>query len=89
MEKYEVKAEEYELEAEDYKAEAEEYEIEVEDEIKAEEHEVEADIEVEEYEVEAIVDHFIDKETGDIFYDVKWVGYEEEGDRTWEPEDHL
>lgn len=40
-----------------------------------------------EYVVEEIVGHKVSK--GTIIYDVKWQGYENPADRTWEPESNL
>ncbi|KAI5460645.1 hypothetical protein BGZ63DRAFT_329010, partial [Mariannaea sp. PMI_226] len=40
------------------------------------------------YIVEEIEGHYVDKNET-IFLKVKWEGYEEEDDRTWEPEDNL
>ena len=49
-----------------------------------EEEEDEGDI----YEVEKILDCITD-ENGEIFYLVKWLGYDDPKDLTWEPFDHL
>ncbi|KAF2716835.1 hypothetical protein K431DRAFT_169687 [Polychaeton citri CBS 116435] len=40
-----------------------------------------------EYEIEKILDHKFDK--GAIAYKVKWLGYEDEKDQTWEPAENL
>lgn len=40
-----------------------------------------------EYVVEKIISHKIVK--GQLVFEVKWQGYEEEADRTWEPEDNM
>lgn len=41
-----------------------------------------------EYVVERIVEHKFAR-GGAVQYKVKWLGYEEEGDMTWEPEENL
>ncbi|MCJ1347964.1 hypothetical protein MMC31_006194 [Peltigera leucophlebia] len=40
-----------------------------------------------EYIVEAILDHRADFLDGKVRYQVKWTGYEDESDTTWEPEE--
>ncbi|KAG9761482.1 hypothetical protein KCU73_g2361, partial [Aureobasidium melanogenum] len=57
---------------------------EAEDDDEEEEEEDNAD----EYVVEKILNHAFDNGK-DCLYEVKWLGYEAEEDRTWEPEDNL
>ncbi|KAK9381190.1 uncharacterized protein V2V93DRAFT_379848 [Kockiozyma suomiensis] len=42
-----------------------------------------------EYAVEAILSHGYDKATGHLLYYVKWEGYDEESDNTWESVSNL
>jgi chromobox protein 1 len=42
-----------------------------------------------EYRVEKILDHQWNAKTKEFEYQVKWLGYEDADDLTWEPEDHL
>ena len=60
----------------------------VEDEPEAEEEEEEEeDGEEDEYRVEKILRH--DYVNGNLVYQIKWLGYEEESDMTWEPIENL
>lgn len=40
-----------------------------------------------EFQVEKILDHKTHK--GSILYRIKWLGYDDEADETWEPEENL
>ncbi|KAK3939073.1 hypothetical protein QBC46DRAFT_388748 [Diplogelasinospora grovesii] len=59
-----------------------------EDEEPEEEEEEEEELEEEEYVVEKILSHMMDKK-GEPLFEVKWEGYDNPKDRTWEPEDNL
>ncbi|KAK3303566.1 uncharacterized protein B0T15DRAFT_540616 [Chaetomium strumarium] len=41
------------------------------------------------YVVEKIMSHMIDPKQGKPYFEVKWEGYDDEADRTWEPEENL
>jgi hypothetical protein len=41
------------------------------------------------YEVESILSSMRDPDTGKVKYLVKWKGYEDESERTWEPWEHM
>lgn len=42
-----------------------------------------------EYRVEMVVGHGNDEDTGVVIYQIKWLGYDAEGDLTWEPLENL
>jgi chromobox protein 1 len=54
-----------------------------------EEEEEEEDLEPDEFIVESITGHKLDLKTGELRFHVKWEGYDDPQDRTWEPEDNL
>ncbi|KAG9996954.1 hypothetical protein KCU78_g17190, partial [Aureobasidium melanogenum] len=55
---------------------------------EAEDDDDEEEDNADEYVVEKILNHAFDNGK-DCLYEVKWLGYEAEEDRTWEPEDNL
>lgn len=67
------------------KAVVEEEPLDVEPEDKDDDEEVAED----EYVVEKILDHFVDDETQELKFRIKWEGYEKKSDQTWEPEENL
>ena len=46
------------------------------------------DDEPEEFRVEKVLKHAY-AETGDLIYQIKWLGYEKKSDLTWEPTENL
>lgn len=48
---------------------------------------IDDDSEEDEYQVEKILSHSFQK--GQVIYEIKWLGYEDEADRTWEPVENL